>query len=358
MNGRIGKKYLENYLQKTSKSFDKYLYKRVAESKEIGLIPAELTQKFAEIAKKGKRVRGALVVLGYEAVGGTNFRAIYEASQFIELGHTALLVHDDIQDHALLRRGLTTIHKQFEKTGSQAGIGKASAHYGISIAIDAGILGYYLSWEKLITAGFDPKHIIQAGKLYADYIVRVSHGQTLDIANTHLHKTSQTELINILRYKTAEYTGVLPLLVGATLAGLEDKQVFRDLMQYGLSLGWAFQIQDDILGTFGDENKVGKDVGIDIKDGKVTLLMLHLEKHGSPKQKAFLAKTLGNPKATDTDIKKLQKMLREAGSLEYVKNLGWKYVEKGKKYIPRITADHAQQKTFESLLYYIMERTL
>ena len=226
------------------------------------------------------------------------------------------------------------------------------------MAINAGILAYFLALDKLMSGKFTTTSLVEAGKLFSEYITKVAHGQSLDVSNMFIKDANEKELLNILRYKTAEYTGVLPLLVGAKLAGLTDIRRIESLKKYGLSLGWAFQIQDDILGTFGNQKELGKNVGSDIREGKITLLVLHLAKNGTDEQKSLMKKILGNSKATFKDIKTIQKVMRESGSLEYVTNLGWKHIRQGMKQTSKITKDKKLQEILESLLYFMMERTL
>ncbi len=358
MNGEAGKQFLEEYLVKTNKLFKSYLERKIREAKKVGDLPGQLISDFSEIAQKGKKIRGSLVVLGYKAAGGRDEKAILDTSLFIELLHTGLLVHDDIQDRDVIRRGLPTIHKRYWDKAKELGLGKDAYHYGISMAINAGISAYFLAMDKLLNGNFPMKRIVRAGRLTADYITKVAHGQALDVSNIFMNNKSEEELLNILRYKTAEYTGVLPLLVGATLAGKEDEKYLEALRQYGLCLGWAFQIQDDILGAFGDEKRIGKSVGIDFREGKVTLLVLHLAKNGTRQQKEFLKRCLGNKSITNEDVRELQEMLKEAGSYDYVVKMGWNYVKRGEKYVSLITKSRRLQKIFTSLLYFMMERAL
>lgn len=357
-DGQLGKEFLLDYLKKTDPLFKKYLDTKVREAGKVGELPADLINAFSDIARKGKKIRGSLVVLGYKAAGGRDEEEILDTSLFIELIHSGLLVHDDIQDRDTIRRGLPTIHKKFEEKGRELGLGGESKHYGISVALNAGISAYFLGFDKLLENGFPRRRLVKAARVTADYITRVTHGQALDVSNNIITNKSEDELLNILKYKSAEYTGVLPLLVGAILAGREDEKYLSAIREYGLCLGWAFQIQDDILGAFGDEQKLGKSVGIDIKEGKVTLLMLHLAKQGNSSQKKFLQHVLGNKNITKADVERMQQILKDAGSYDYVVNLGWSYVRRGEKIIPTITDNKKLQAIFRSLLYFMMERTM
>lgn len=356
MTGDLGKNYLKNYFAATDRLFEKYLQKKIDEATTISKIPAELLKRFLATARRGKKIRGSLVVLGYEACGGTDHDAILDASLFIELFHAGVLVHDDFMDRDHLRRGLPTIHEQFKEIGKSIQVKHDPLHYGNAMEVNVGDAAYYLSWEKLMASSFPPDRLVDAGKIYADYIVRVVHGQVLDITTTSIHSISEEDILKVLRHKAAEYTGVLPLLVGATLAGEKDKKIPQAIKGYGLAFGWAFQIQDDVLNIFGNEDDSGKPVGSDIREGKNTLLMLHLSQHGTKEQRAFQKRVLGNPDITNDDVLNMREILKAAGSYQYVVDLGWKYVEEGKKAIPLITENSKLKTILESLIVYMMER--
>lgn len=115
MTGDLGKQYLAQYLAKSDPLFESYLNQKIEETKKVDKIPAELLKRFLETARRGKKIRGALIVLGYEACSGRDKAAIFDASLFIELFHAGILVHDDFMDCDAFRRGLPTIHQQFKK---------------------------------------------------------------------------------------------------------------------------------------------------------------------------------------------------------------------------------------------------
>lgn len=358
MKGDLGKEYLKKYLRLSDPLFEKYLKTKEKESSANDPLAGEIIKRFTQIARRGKKIRGALVTLAYQAGGGKYDKKIIDTSLFIELFHAGVLVQDDVQDRGDFRRGIPTLHRQFEKRAKQIGVKINKYHYGEAIAIDACTSAYYYSWEKLLASDFTHDRLIKTGLMYSKFIQRLSDGQSLDITGASTKKTNERFVLNMLKLKSAEYTGVLPLLAGATLAGITDKKRLNAIEKYGLAFGWAFQIQDDILGLFGDEKEFGKPVGSDIIEGKNTLFMLYLAEHGTPIQIKFMKKVLGNPKAKLTEIKKLKKILVDSGAYDYVVSKGWKYVEQGKKYIPNMTNDPKIREILESLIIYMMERTL
>lgn len=356
MDGSIGKQYLKDYLVKSDPLFEEYLLKKIDEAGKISKIPAELLKRFLDTARRGKKIRGALVTLGYKAAGGKDKMAALQAGLVMELFHAALLIQDDVMDQDDLRRELPALHHQFRQFGGKLTVRGNLLHYGESMVSCVTDAIFYLSWEKLLELNVDNKNIIAAGKTYTQYAVRTAWGQALDITTTSLGEIKEKDAMAILRYKSAEYTGVLPLLFGARLAGINNQKQLLALREYGLALGWAFQIQDDVLGFFGNEADLGKKLGSDLKQGKNILFFLHLAKHGTSEQKKFLKSTLGKQNLAAAEVAKMQKVLKDAGSYDYVVNLGWKYAEEGKTQIPLITADKKLREILESLIIYMMER--
>jgi len=357
MKGDKARDYLEGYLERSAPPLNRFLKTKTKEAERVGKIPGQLASYFAKLSKKGKRIRGALVELGYLASGGTDKEAIVDASLFVEIGHTGLLIHDDIQDRDELRRGMPSVHSVFAKKISEDVAGSDAGHLGMSLALNVGISAYFWSLERLAGSNFSPDRVLSAAALYAKYIQRVSYGQALDVINVLSIEKNEKELINILKYKSAEYTCVLPLLVGAVLAGEQSKKQMKLLEKYGLALGWAFQIQDDLLGTFGDQSKTGKSNSSDIREGKVTLLVLHLLKHGSEKQKRTLRAILGNIDASEEEVEKARAVLVSSGAREYVEKLAEKYVKESAFLAKKITQEKYLQNVLVSLAHLMVERT-
>ncbi len=347
MDRSLAKQYLKEYSLRTNNLFKGYFQNKVKKADFFGKINLKLLNKLMDLTEKGKRIRGSLIVLGYQIAGGKDLDSIYETSLFIELFHTGILIHDDIMDKDDFRRGLMTFHKEF---------GKINKHYGQSVAICAGDLAMYLSWEKLLSGNFSKQNLVKASRIYADYVIRLAHGQVMDVSNINIKDVTEQDIMKIIKYKTAEYTSVLPLLIGATLGGLSDKKKLQGLKNYGLFLGLAFQIQDDILGIFGDKEKTGKPVGSDIKDGKITLLMFHGIKNGTYKEQLYLKKMLGNEDINHQDILKIRRLLKKTGAYTYVLNKAKEYIKEGKKEIPKITKKKFFQEILESLIILMVKR--
>lgn len=358
MTGDIAKKYLIEYSERLALLLESILDEKIDDAAKISKIPAELLKRFKEISSRGKRLRGGLVSLGYNIVGGKNSEVELGGGAIMELFHAALLVHDDIMDRDNIRRGVRTIHKQFEDIGKSIKVRGDPAHYGESMAGCLFDAIFYVTWEKFLALPCSFEQLKEAGKIYTKYAIRTAWGQSLDVTTASLESLNEEDILKVISIKSGEYTTTLPFLFGAALGGLKDEKARTAMEEYSLALGWAFHIQDDLLGMFGDEETTGKPSDGDLKEGKNTLLMLHLHQHGNKDQISFQKRVLGNPSATASDVLHMRQILKDAGSYQYVVDLGWKYVEEGKKHISQVTKEKKYHDILESLITYIMERVV
>ncbi len=359
MEGTKGKAYLKDYIVKAKPLLTDFLDKETksAERENMGYLPLELLKDYSKMVSEGKGVRGALIELAYKACGGTDAQKVLNASIFIELFHSAILIHDDFMDRDSFRRGIETIHKKYERVGKETGVKISPEHYGNSIAVSLGDSGFYYSWKVLMQSEFSPDILVKVGQVYADYIGRLGLGQALDMSITGTKDISEKDALKVLFLKSVEYTSILPMKIGAILAGNSDQKITVAMENYAHCFGWAFQIQDDVLGLYAKEEELGKPIGSDLREAKNTLLMLNLRKLGTQEQRDFQNKMLGNQTITKEDVEKMKLILKESGTLQHVLNLGWEYVNEGKKYISDITVDEEIAQTLESLIVYMMERT-
>ncbi|MDP2721001.1 MAG: polyprenyl synthetase family protein [bacterium] len=282
------------------------------------------------VAAGGKRVRPAFAYSAYTASGGRSLDAILYASAALELLHTFALIHDDIIDNADLRRGKPSAHKAFEDFHEKRGFEGSSSEFGVQVAILAGDLALAFADELLNTAPFPAERIRRAKNYYDLMKKQVIYGEYLDVLASNKGGVSEKDLLTILEYKTAKYTIERPLHIGAALAGADEEsfQVFTD---YGVPLGQAFQIQDDIMGTFSSEEKIGKPVDSDLREGKQTLLVIKAYEFSKGKDKQMLKKVIGNKKVGEEKIEKARDIIRNSGALEYSQKLSGVLIDRAKQ---------------------------
>jgi len=320
---------LKKYKNIVDKEIEKFFNKKLKKAKKIDPSSAELIKILKEYCLKGKRIRAAMFFHGYRCIKNKNLKEIVKASMSIELIQSYLLIHDDIMDKSDLRRGKPALHKVYEKISKKRYKKSDHSHFGTTMAILAGDILVAFTDEILTDLkNIRPKYKNAAIKKLQHTNHTVIYGQVLDILS-ELKPVTKKDISLIHRMKTASYTVEGPLQIGALLAGANKKQL-KTLKNYGIPLGKAFQIQDDILGLFGNEKKTGKPADSDLKEGKKTLLILKALEKADQKQKSIIKSALGNQNLTKSQLEQVRKVVKQTGSLEHCKNLAKSLIKKAK----------------------------
>ena len=259
--------------------------------------------------RSGKGLRPALCIATCRAIGG-RLEDVLRTAAVIELYHNAFLIHDDIEDGSLVRRGLPTLHRE----------------YGVPAAINIGDAMLALALRPLL----DNTRSLGLGKALRilDYIARMAiesaEGQALELdwVRSGCWDLRDADYWHLVYKKTCWYTFIAPVFIAAVIAGL-DLAKFSLLRKFAIYLGVSFQIQDDILNLEADEQAYGKEIGGDLVEGKRTLILLHAMRTApTPAReaaRAILAKAPGTKSLADVQF--LQRMLRDVGSLDYARRV-------------------------------------
>lgn len=286
--------------------------------KQIDLVKRMVEHSSEHSLRSSKRLRGAFTYYGY-MLGKPVDERIWNAAMGVELVHTALLMHDDMMDQDEVRRGKPTTHKYFEE---------GDKHYGESMAVDVGDAVLEIGQELLLSADYEDKLVRKATLKMLRGITNTAWGQAYDVTLEKIvDQCTEDDVITVHKAKTAIYTYENPLYIGAILAGLEG-EVFKVLSDYSMDGGVAFQLQDDILGVFGDPEKTGKSANSDLLQGKVTLLILRVLKDGTAEQIEALKKVWGKRTASNEDIEAAKKAIVDSGSLQYSREVSRDYAQK------------------------------
>jgi geranylgeranyl diphosphate synthase type I len=293
---------------------------------QLAPIGAELDQLIdaaRRAVRGGKRLRPAFAYWGWRAAGGSDDKGapILTAAAAIELVHASALAHDDVMDDSATRRGQLAAHRAFSKRLRDAETARADAErFGRSAAILLGDL--LLSWsdELLGGSGFKPKAIVR-GRVYFDKLrTEVVAGQFLDVLAQTKGTSSASAALRVVRYKSAKYTVERPLQFGAALAKA-DKSLLAALSSYGVPLGEAFQLRDDVLGVFGEPTVTGKPSGDDIREGKRTLLVARTFDKAGRGQRAILERYFAQPAVDADGVAAVQGVIRDTGALDAVETV-------------------------------------
>ncbi|MEO6533154.1 MAG: polyprenyl synthetase family protein [Pseudolysinimonas sp.] len=303
-----------------------------------------IDQSARQLLAGGKRFRALFCYWGWRSVaaladdswadddlGSTaadGLEAMVSVASALEIFHAAALVHDDIMDNSDLRRGMPSLHRRFESVHAQQGWTGSGRQYGDASALLVGDL--LLAWsDELFAAGAalvrNPDAAAAARAQFALMRTEVTVGQYLDmLEEASWRARPEAELLprahRVIVYKSAKYSVEAPLTIGASLADASLPQLAA-LRAFGLPLGVAFQLRDDLLGVFGDPAVTGKPAGDDLREGKRTVLVT-LARQKLPASAARLFdELLGDEGLDEQQIGMLQTAVRDSGAIEQVERI-------------------------------------
>jgi geranylgeranyl diphosphate synthase type I len=270
----------------------------------------------------GKRLRAGFAYWGWRAAGGSTSKtaALMRVAASIELVHASALVHDDVLDSSQIRRGGPAAQRVFAALRRDNVEAANADRFGTNAAILLGDLLLGWSDELFATSGFKPKAILRGRRYFDRLRSEVVAGQYLDILSQTRPHSSAADSMRVVRYKSAKYTVERPLQLGAAL-GKAGPELLTALSAYGIPLGEAFQLRDDVLGVFGEPAVTGKPAGDDIREGKRTLLLARALDKANPTQRRLLEREVGNPELNETGLAAVRETLRETGAVRAVETV-------------------------------------
>jgi geranylgeranyl diphosphate synthase type I len=260
----------------------------------------------------GKRLRPAFCHWAFVGAGGDpDTSLIVDAGAALELLHAFALVHDDIMDASDRRRGMSSVHREFEDRHRRANWRGEGRRFGEGVGILVGDLAFVYADQLMAGVGST------AFQVFTDLRLEVNVGQYLDLVGTARGISGADEARRISLYKSGKYTVERPLQLGAALADELDL-LRRPLSAVGVPLGEAFQLRDDLLGAFGHPDDTGKPVGEDLREGKPTVLLAVAAERACGAQARLLAETVGRSDLSPGDIAALQEVLVDTGARKEV----------------------------------------
>ena len=264
------------------------------------------------VSAGGKRLRPAFCYLAFVGAGGDeNSRQLLDTQAALELLHASALLHDDIIDGSITRRGEPTSHTRYITKHADSKWAGEARRFGEGTVILIGDLAFVYA-DQLMT-GVNSI----AAKIWNEMRIEVNIGQYLDLLGSAQRERNLTKAERVCRYKSGKYTVERPLHLGASLAAPEQADVLLEqLSAFGLSLGDAFQMRDDVLGAFGDDatNRTGKPVGDDLREGKPTPLLAMTCERATASQREVLDQ-VGVPDIAPQTVTKIQQVIIETGAL-------------------------------------------
>jgi geranylgeranyl diphosphate synthase type I len=326
---------------------------------EIGPETLPLWESAKTLLNGGKRLRPLFCYWGWSAAFGDPSQrdSVITAASSLEFLQACALIHDDVMDGSDTRRGLPAAHRQFASMhrGSQwLGI---PDRFGEGAAILLGDL--CLSWadQLLLTSGLPAENLNAAKSVYDEMRTELMAGQYLDLLEQARGGGSVERALRVVRYKSAKYTIERPLHIGAALA-LAPQEVFDAYTGYGLPLGEAFQLRDDILGVFGDPEVTGKPAGDDLREGKRTVLIAIATERANPVRLNSLHELLGDEHLSFSGIETLREIIRETGALDYTESLISQLLDASLTALNNAPLDQAAVTALTDLAHKSVQRSL
>jgi geranylgeranyl diphosphate synthase type I len=296
---------------------DAFLDQRCAVLLDVGPDLQPVAETIRGLAAGGKRFRATFCHWGWRGAGGVDESAVLDGAAALELFHLAALVHDDVMDHSDTRRGAPTAHEQFAGLHRAQRLDGDADDFGVGAALLIGDL--CLTWSDELVAGTElaPERRSAVRHVYDLMRSQVVAGQYLDMLEQARPGSRRDASRRVLRYKSAKYTVEHPLLLGGAIAGMTD-DLATAFSGYGVPVGEAFQLRDDVLGVFGDPDRTGKPVGDDLREGKKTLLVSEAIDRADDVQRRLLQRRLGDRAMTAAQVRQLQDVLVDTGALREV----------------------------------------
>jgi geranylgeranyl diphosphate synthase, type I len=280
------------------------------------------------LSRGGKRIRGALTMVGYDMCGGKNTAMITTAAAAIEMLHSYILILDDIMDKSATRRGGDAAHVLMQKYHVSQHLAGDSPHFGKAEAINGAFIGAHNAQTLIADLDAEDEYKLHALRLMNKALVVTGHGQANDIYNEVSVTVDPKAVDDVFEWKTAHYTFLNPLQFGMALAGADDNTL-KSVYDYSMHAGRAFQITDDILGTFASEQEA------DSAD------------------KNFLVQMLGNERITQAEFDRVKEIYQETGALAYARTQAKQHIDQAAESLAK-HKDKFTQGGYEFLLQLVL----
>ena len=305
---------VEDVRARVSLTLSEYVVSQLPSLKAISSDVVVLHELLTAFTSGGKRLRPVLAWWGWRAAGGTDDQAMIRAAASLELLQACALIHDDVMDGSDTRRGAPSIHRSLEALHAKSGWRGSAEEFGVAGAILLGDLCLSWSDQLLFESGLSAEALIRTKSIFDITRTELMAGQYLDVVEQARADIDADRALLVARYKSAKYTVERPLHIGATLAGAPE-ELIAALSDFGLPLGEAFQLRDDVLGVFGDPQTTGKPAGDDLREGKQTYLIACAFERANSAQTEALTAGLGDPYLTQEDVNRLRDLIIDTGAL-------------------------------------------
>lgn len=324
---------------------------RISQAQAISPDYVRLWESMSRLMQAGgKRLRPYLTLLGYGMIErDRDYSAILPAAAAQEMLHMAMLIHDDIIDRDEVRYGVKNITGQYNQHYMQyVHDPNERLHFSHSAAIIAGDLLIAEAYSLIQQCTIEPSYIAKAQAVLSNAIFNVVGGELLDTESAFM-PFENVDALAIARHKTASYSFVSPLIMGAQLADAPADTITK-LESFGMALGVAYQLQDDILGIFGDAAVTGKSTSSDITEGKHTHLVEQFHRLANPDQIEQFNAVFKNTNASEADLQQARELLTDSGAVDAIRTTITQFADKAQAELDQITMNDHSRAAFTKLI--------
>lgn len=317
-------------IELVNQALEEYFDMMIKEVSRLGEWHIEFYEHIKEyLTRGGKRLRPILVTIGHKAIKeNIEIKYFYRAACSMEILHNGSLLHDDLIDHDETRRGGKTFHAIYRDKMIAKGIIEKSEDYGMSMAILGGDALINQGGSFINASGLEPDIAVKCLHYYQSAFFDLVNGVLLEMEMVNVPSISPEVYLEMITLKTAALFE-RSLLMGASMARATDSQLDA-LKTFGIKVGQAFQIRDDILGSFGDESVTGKSADGDIREGKKTMLLIQAKSKSTPDQLKDLERLVGKSEMTPEEVTIVRGLFRETGALVVTTDLMNTLLHEGK----------------------------
>ena len=337
------------YIKKASESLPSLFNDFVSKESRLDPFVAKIFEDYLRMLSGGRKIRGLLAAVSFSISDGEpHFREeIIRSSLAYEMIHNAFLIHDDIEDNSPTRRDQDTLHVAYQKLADKLGY-QDTQNLGKALALNAGDKGPAIAFLIILRSNLPDDRKLASITHLSEVISDTVSGQAIDLSHMSLDQLTRRKVYQIDVFKTAKYTFAGPLKLGSILAGASEREQ-QLYVKFGLPLGIAFQIYDDIAGVFGNPEELGKPTDSDLKEAKKTLLFWYAFNTGSRQQRTILQHSWGNQSLTEENLNQVREILLSTGSVDYSFNVAKALVYQAKKFIPKITDNAETRQVLEQI---------
>ncbi|MEO6508565.1 MAG: polyprenyl synthetase family protein [Patescibacteria group bacterium] len=315
----------------------------------------DVFKRLSLFSENGKMARGSIFLFTCTMFGKKINNDLLSIASAIEIFHGGILIHDDIMDLDRMRRGGETVFVQYENELQKIGADNPQ-HIGKSLAICAGDIGFFLAYQFLSETKLPHRTISKLTTFFSKELVQLGITQMIDCVNIVGKPESEEEVLSLYKNKTARYTFSLPFIAAALVCN--QPQSMKDvLFELGEQIGIMFQIQDELLGLFGDEKETGKAVGADIRENRKTLYKTYLYEIANKEESKKLNTIFGNKMITAVEIEYVRSQVKENKVDERISKLIENYHTVAAVNVEKLSVSKDYKKQIQELITFIITRT-